>query len=973
MPTLIQRDFSRGWIPSDDAINGREDGLLRMDNCSLDETGAVVLHNGTDKISPALANAIEGVYSTILNGVKHRYAGHGTTVVKDVNEADTFGATVLSGGASGFYAFGVALGQVLVCSGTQKKKDDGSTIRDIGVEQPGAAPSLTSDNRSIVNITGTIPAPGANLVAIEGTGLTGSGTIGITTDVSTGRARVKHIDSIDTGFSGRYHAEDDWEAVASFEDSDTAKSFRVEYYLASGSGDATGDNPDMYFIELQPEDDPRFFTTGATQVSRFKTKRKNFKRVGDNTDLDWGDVETVVYSWSGGNSEACTFTRARFLKFGELTGVYDYRQVNVYNNGTYSARSLLSATSESITVESQDINVVPDAPSGWPTNPNEIWIFRRKHTQPGITGYDTWYRVAVRNSTIGFVDSKSDRDVLQDNVKICLNATAVPNGVLDIAGMYFGRMLYMTADDIHVSETLNPDSIEQILGVSGEESEINLWVRKIQDSTLLVGTTRDVYVVAGDGRTFPDGTVNFTIRPLGIDHPPISQGAALYNHQVIYMASDGWRIIRGSITESITGETRLLFEGETRHGQLGVLIKGQNTVTYRPAVAKGKLWAISTLTNGTQAPIFVYDFKKGYWSLYNISPRSIFAEEDGTLIAGFADPGDRFVREINTGTTIDSGGANLTWLLRTTYLNAGRPNNRKDLFTLKVYYQNSAGSVVTVKFDKDGDGTWSTIGTLATTATPVLGQFEVNGSTENLGKSFALELSGVSEGFKLFHWSLDYDNRPEQVSYLRIPPSNFGVAAKKKVRVLPLVIDTLGNAIDFTPSIDGAPKTKSAHTTSDRRTVFHYFTDDQNGIDIGGILNSSGDDLFEFYELGAPDLDEVFPVARRFKQFGPINFDKFGKLRRIDIRMIAGGTDVTWELFIDGASFSSGTITTVANVDDIYQISLAKNAKGNTCYLELADTLVFYPFWAEFRFGESDNMTDLKRIRVGNASGNNQS
>jgi hypothetical protein len=489
-------------------------------------------------------------------------------------------------------------------------------------------------------------------------------------------------------------------------------------------------------------------------------------------------------------------------------------------------------------------------------------------------------------------------------------------------------------------------------------------VKKVNDSSLLVGTTRDVYELAGVGRTLPDGNINFTIRPLGIDHPPIAQGVAVYNHQAIYMASDGWRVIRGATTESIIGDTRLLFSGEDRYGTSGVLIKGQNTVLYRPVVSQGKLWAITTQVAARS--IFVYDFLKSYWSLYFIDPISIFAEEDGTLIAGFGGA-DRFAREINTGTLID-GVQGITWLLRTAYLDGGRPNNRKDLFTLKIHYQATAGGTITVKLDKDGDGTWSTIGTLPTSATPTIGQFEVNGAAENLGKQFALELSGVNEGFKLFNWSLDLENRPEQLSYLRIPPSNFGVAAKKKVRVLPLVIDTLGNAIDFTPNIDGTNKTKSTHTTSDRRTAFHYFTDNQNGIDIGGIINSAGDSLFEFYELGTPEIDEIFPVARRFKQFGPINFDKFGRLRRIDIRMMATGTDVTWNLFIDGASFDTGTITTVANVDDIYQISLTKNAKGNTCYIELADTVIFYPFWAEFRFGESDNFTDLKKIRVGNAN-----
>ena len=45
--TLLLNDFSMGWCPSDDPINGRKNGLLRMDSLELDQNGALRLSGGS--------------------------------------------------------------------------------------------------------------------------------------------------------------------------------------------------------------------------------------------------------------------------------------------------------------------------------------------------------------------------------------------------------------------------------------------------------------------------------------------------------------------------------------------------------------------------------------------------------------------------------------------------------------------------------------------------------------------------------------------------------------------------------------------------------------------------------------------------------------------------------------------------------------------------------------------------------------
>jgi hypothetical protein len=60
MGMYFRRDFSLGWLPSADAIKAPKNSLLRMDNCVLDEIGAVALRQGSQKINEfALGSLIE--------------------------------------------------------------------------------------------------------------------------------------------------------------------------------------------------------------------------------------------------------------------------------------------------------------------------------------------------------------------------------------------------------------------------------------------------------------------------------------------------------------------------------------------------------------------------------------------------------------------------------------------------------------------------------------------------------------------------------------------------------------------------------------------------------------------------------------------------------------------------------------------------------------------------------------------------
>jgi len=96
-------DASAGWIASDDQINGRKNGLLRMDGITLDENGALIMSNGTRRhvtTYPAVAHTL---FSKFVCGTKRRYLGLTSGAVY----RDTTAIIAVAGASATRGAFGV--------------------------------------------------------------------------------------------------------------------------------------------------------------------------------------------------------------------------------------------------------------------------------------------------------------------------------------------------------------------------------------------------------------------------------------------------------------------------------------------------------------------------------------------------------------------------------------------------------------------------------------------------------------------------------------------------------------------------------------------------------------------------------------------------------------------------------------------------------------------------------------------------
>src|SRR5688572_3579747 len=129
MGEVKRADFSQGWMPSADAFNCPKNALLRMDNLTLDELGALSLRQGSAAIS-TLASDVHSLFTIALSGTKYRMAGATAAVYAN-------GTSIASGIAgSDDISFGAHMGQILFARSTTKKKYDGTTVRNWGIAAP---------------------------------------------------------------------------------------------------------------------------------------------------------------------------------------------------------------------------------------------------------------------------------------------------------------------------------------------------------------------------------------------------------------------------------------------------------------------------------------------------------------------------------------------------------------------------------------------------------------------------------------------------------------------------------------------------------------------------------------------------------------------------------------------------------------------------------------------------------------------
>lgn len=880
---MTRRGWPDGWIPSDDEMNGRATGLLRMDNLYLDENGVLSLVPGTWLLNPdaQFPGKVETIYSRFFNNSKYRFVGldNGEIWVQN-GEGNAWTGLVGAGGT--LSTFSTAFGYILISTGTVRVKYDGTDLFWLGLAKPHKPIVIGTIGQRAVAI-GNWTEESTEL--ITGTDLTFyPPSVGFLSTTEFGVISFTPPTTIDLSVfdsGGKSTPDDRFILEVRVGNTEALSKIRIDVIL-------NDDADNYYWTDWSNEvitESP--FTQGINALSQLEKKRKDFVRVGDDSTLGWHSVRKIkIQAVTTAITELVYGVVYYFGSDAVLNGRYQYAVVNVHKTNKYVGKSGVSEVSEIVEVQNGNVRITIDAADD--EHANEYWLYRRSAdayvdfrqlNEPAKL--DQFYRVAVieREADVEsqeYTDLISDEDALIEGITLdqrVLSLNDEPHEILSISEPIFGRIMYMTIHDIIVSNFNDPESFNPVhtITLSGDTTDKNLWIKVVGIGRVLIGTTRDIYEITGTWRELPDGSLDIFIRPLVVGFPPISRTYYFDKEVLFYIAADGIRTLAGTQVDLLTGNLDLLFRDQARYGINPVRITPGGIAHYPIAVYKNQVWVTMPLIDGSRRT-FVYDIIKKYWHVRLLEPLSLFVEEDGKLLGGFGGgPGnyltENYLRQLDVGTDID-GVIGQSFLLHTIYDDNGAPRNRKDIFTLKINGDTNFDPV----------GVWLGrdrlehvgLGSITLSSFTPEAFFELASTFGDagltLGKRFSLKIAGDDlQIFKLHNFTIEYDQRPEQLNYLRIPPTNMGSFARKRWTNYAFVVDTLGQNVSFTPVVDNVPLVASTINTHEKLTHVHYFTSETIGTDMGGILWSSEDKIFEFYGLNLEEtISEKLPTPVKY-------------------------------------------------------------------------------------------------------------
>lgn len=952
--TLTWRDFSAGWCPSDDDINGRKNALFKMENVELDKNGALSLAGGCVKIGSAYPTTIYDIHADDINGSRVDYAfGANGAIYRNRG-------SIATGGDAAISAFGTAFKYALLCSGVVRKKDVGTgTPINLGVGTPTNAPVYNS-LAAFVSPPITATTYTSNIGSYSGGLYTATPAAGASAIFQSNAVTLSTpIDwSIANGGAAKFRDDDILTILitASADAADIA-AVTIDILLVAPGGSI---NQVSDFYRVQWANDGSY--TGSSLSLKFR--RSDFTRFGT-ASLNWSNVYGERITVTAGNNAVSigVFTTILFQGYeGSLDGTYDYMQVFVNNTGSYLALSQRSPILSSVILNMQAPNITLQNPSGVDTQVNEVWLFRRG----GLL--NQWYRVKVLTSsyTTPFYDELSDTDALALDITFNDKLISVQSlaTIYSIVGPIEGRWLYFTGDICYPSDINNPDLVNPGIGirVGNTNSEVFLFARKVSDGAVIIATSHDMYLLTGTFATLPDNTIDIYIRSLGCKHPAVSRDSSYDSGLVYYLAVDGWRTFSpfGQGESLVSPNTdRLYRRSETAYGYIGPITNTPGTVRFPCLISNNKLWCAITAQNRIE----VFDLTRKYWRVITYGLGDVTAlsstPEGGVTAVLSTDNNQRDIN-IRSSLLID-GTTKQAILVQGPVLDDGLPSNRKDCFDLKVKLLTGSAENLTIDIYTD-------TGVTTITATN-------NGSTnieqikDNpiIVKNFQFVLSGSFSQFLLDNINIDYIPRPTQLTRLLIRPDNFGGSDFKLLRTWPGMIDTLGNTVTFTPSIDGTNQAAgSLTTTANRKTTFNYsFIVHTYGIDFGALLTGGP---FEFYGMMPPVILNRLPVQGLIYHVGPIELFKYGKVSQFELRARATTTPIPYYIYANDRPIQEGNIvvsTDDLNKDTCFYIPVPKGVEGQVIKIFFGNTSnIFYPYYVRLQISRSGRDTDKEWIEL---------
>lgn len=1065
--TKFWNSFS-GWSPNNDAINGDKTQLLQMSNVELDKNGALSLQYGTSVLRTFGDSPANGMYSRFLSGTRYDYTAlNSGKVFRNSTQLTAGGSTVRTG-------FSSAFDNTLITSGTYRVKDSGTSVANLGIGAPTSAPTL----QTLTYKTTPFIHNGTDVNAFHGTSGTTANIGGfdfLQTFQNDGTDFVflfTTYDSANVTDTTVLTQTDFGSTTTPYDPNDV---FIVNPFSIDGSGNPNSAGTDMSGVvqiqvaillsppsSLSPTiefasdyyvytwtsdiaangDDVRVVSPSNILLA---IRRAQFQRIGSDTTKSWATVVgySIAFGFSGAQSSPAGLYLPQIFQggyAGMLTGNIQYAQMNIAKTASYTAKSVLGPIATLAGVTDAGAAILAQTPVD--AQVTEVWIFRRDG------GLSEWYRtLVIPLASVGTkqIDVTNNADVITEDVTVNLNlvsaaSTGISEAIVEIIGPIEGRWYYLTPTFLYPSDIYDPDLVDVSEGVriSGSLSEVFLWAKKISEAVILIGTSVDIYVLSGTFTTLADGSIDIYYRPLGCKYPPITRDAAFFSGTVYYLADAGWTSINQNGQNQILVEpnTSLLYHNESRYGYTGISLTGHaaDSISLPIVATKSKLWCIVTGTGRIE----VYDFVRQYWRPceYGLGDASGLCEtQDGLILAYYA--GDNNQRVLNDQTTklVDGATPQLVKILSVAQ-DGENPRNRKDFSTFKSRIYTSGGAVdvqlntdiaqfdlgnissvglnqeafidaqkivplplkwwqfqlsgsvndlnlqdcsidldmrpTPVTYIRSRNQNFNTAGrkrfrvwpqivdtlgqdipcqlfvdgnnlynTIINTSNKTTVKFEIPG--DQFGVDFEMILH--SPTFEFEHWGFetpDFDAAPIPRAYYKSFKTNFGTPNKKRLRVWPLVLNTLGNNVNVNVYADGAVVGTLLVNNNDKITCFVQVEIDAFGVDYEiEIVPVVAGNLFEFWEVLQPEIVQHLPIAKRFDQIGPTEFFRYGRIQKLDVRLLPYGTAIPYRIYFSDMSFVDGILNVLSGVEGSYTIGLPKGTGGQIFRLELGPTPTF--------------------------------
>lgn len=985
---IVEDGWYQGWIPSssEQADFGQaSQGLLRMDNLTLDEKGSIRLINRSTQLNAApLGYQINSCYGAYVNSRKLRYLYDGVGEMHRnygaLNAVNQFDLALGSGGGVQKAAFLNALGHVLALAGNLQIKDRGDIQWALTIPQP-AAPTLTNGSSNVVQLS-NLDGSGnyTNWATVQTGSFTNTGTEIDFTPISTGLAIFETVygslvDTTNFGATGEDTPNDLF--TFSFELGDPVSLYAIG--LVFFCQDPTGGSVTDAFKATILYGANGVAPPTKSVLTTITIPRSSFTRDGTTAGVGWNTIKAVQVQVQTLDSADTFKFKNIFVGSGATLGSQTYVAVELNDTGQFVQFSIASAQ---VSTTASINNITVDR-SGTPCNSqsNNIRFFRNNVTlgqfieverQTGAYGF----------TPAPFVDNLNDADAIAaaalDTTKILQYfRTNLPTTI--IGAIYFAsRVIYLTSSSFIPSFQLDLGTYDGRFEyqLTGTNSELCLFICRLSVNTFIVATTVDFYQVTGTfstvSTTNPDGTttttLDVTILPLGVSDPAISREFAEVEGNIFYMSARGPRSMVNAVSTLLTTTTDLLFRGETRYG-FPFANLGLNDTSFIGIASSGnRTYYALPFSNGVNA-IFCSTFNPplptelrgaNYWRPIVLDTLCMAREQDGTVIYGSPDAGGN----LWSLETAFAGFLSIDFL--TQYNFGQHPTNTKQLGAFYLYINTGNNPLNLLVMGLQEDGTVLTYSTSVSSAIPTIVKVDPSAVLKEC-VAFAYQLSGSTDTFELnYSVYLIVQEYPALTYYELVPFSNFGKDTLKKLAKWGFVIDTLGNQVTARVTADSSVINSTIDESPEPQgisTEFWYNNEDIAALDWQlELIAPQGMHLFKFMP---PDILQIFPPGRLLDQVGPLDLDLQGIVFGFRVRMYIAGITFHYEVFDNDVMVYSNDVATVANQDSTYIETFPKGVNTSVVRLVITAPTLMYRFSMELKVRTTGRETEEQWVKLG--------